>query len=258
MPISLISDSQKKTISSIIDDIHETFARSITVYEEGKKVLININRQLKLSGFTGDDAHLNGTYTQQSASTYAQENGDGTVELVVNSIPTESDPSLSEYFWTVVDGSDNDPGSGSPSTTSNTLTSSSGDTRLQPYQMTWSGLTLTEFVVRDTFNGVYGRHFIGRNKTTKTTTVQHTIKARIKYINAREQNLADGNIGSQLDIDLIDGSVRITVDADGFDILKEAKRCEFEGRKYTINSKGNPTGIFGPQYYHFYLSPIEE
>jgi hypothetical protein len=40
--------------------------------------------------------------------------------------------------------------------------------------------------------------------------------------------------------------------------LKEAKRCEFEGRKYTIESKGNPTGIFGPQYYHFYLSPIEE
>jgi len=61
-----------------------------------------------------------------------------------------------------------------------------------------------------------------------------------------------------LDINLIDGSVRITVDESGFEILKEAKRCEFEGRKYTIDSKGNPTGIFGPQYYHFYLSPIEE
>tara|TARA_R110000772_G_scaffold249040_1_gene363209 strand:+ start:277 stop:735 length:459 start_codon:yes stop_codon:yes gene_type:complete len=152
MATSLISDSQKSTIKAIIDDIHETFARNITVYEEGKKILI-------------------------SAS--------------------------SEY------------------------------------------------------NGIYGKTSSGTASTSKTS-VAHTIKARIKYINAREQNLSDGNISSQLGIETIDGSVRITVDQSGFVILKEAKRCEFEGRKYTIESKGNPTGIFGPQYYHFYLSPIEE
>ena len=61
MATSLISDSQKDTIKAIIDDIHETFARSITVFEEGKKVLISVNRQLTLNGFTGDNAHLNGT-----------------------------------------------------------------------------------------------------------------------------------------------------------------------------------------------------
>jgi hypothetical protein len=152
MATSLISDSQKNTIKAIIDDIHETFARNITVYEEGKKILI-------------------------SAS--------------------------SEY------------------------------------------------------NGIYGKTSSGTSSTSKTS-VSHTVKARIKYINAREQNISDGNISSQLDIETIDGSVRITVDASGFEILKEAKHCEFEGRKYTIDSKGNPTGIFGPQYYHFYLSPIEE
>ena len=152
MATALISDTQKNTIKSIIDDIHETFARNITVFEEGRKVLIAASPE---------------------------------------------------------------------------------------------------------FNGVYGRTGATSSSVTKTV-VSHTLKARIKYINAREQNLADGNIASQTDIDLIEGSVRITVDATGFEILKEAKRCEFEGRKYTINSKGNPTGIFGPQYYHFYLSPIEE
>ena len=40
MATSLISDSQKNTIKAIIDDIHETFARNITVYEEGEKILI--------------------------------------------------------------------------------------------------------------------------------------------------------------------------------------------------------------------------
>ncbi len=152
MATALISDSQKNTIKAIIDDIHETFARNITVYEEGEKVLI-------------------------SAS--------------------------SEY------------------------------------------------------NGIYGKTSTG-SSSTKKVVVSHTVNARIKYINAQEQNFSDGNVSSQPDIDLVDGSVRITVNADGFDILKEAKRCEFEGRKYTIDSKGNPTGIFGPQYYHFFLSPIEE
>ena len=152
MATSLISDSQKNTIKAIIDDIHETFAREITVYEEGKKILI-------------------------AAS--------------------------SEY------------------------------------------------------NGIYGKTSTG-STSTSTTAVSHTIKARIKYIDANELNLADGNINSQLDVELVDGSVRITVDAAGFNILKEAKRCEFEGGKYQIVTKGNPTGIFGPQYYHFYLKPLEE
>ena len=152
MPTSLISDSQKNTIKAIIDDIHETFARNITVYKEGRKVLI-------------------------AAS--------------------------SEY------------------------------------------------------NGIYGRTG-GGSTSVNTTSVSHTIKARIKYIDAQEVNLSDGNLNSQLGIELVDGSVRITVDAAGFNILKEAKRCEFEGGKYEIVTKGNPTGIFGPQYYHFYLKPIEE
>ena len=152
MATSLISDSQKNTIKAIIDDIHETFARNITVYEEGEKVLI---------------------------------------------------------------------------------------------------------AASSTYNGVYGRSNSG-TKTTQKTIVSHTIKARIKYIDANAVNLADGNISSSPEIEMMDGSVRITVDEAGFEILKEAKRCEFEGRKYTIETKGNPTGIFGPQYYHFYLAPIEE
>lgn len=152
MPKSLISASQKTAIQNIIDDIHETFARNITVYEEGKRVLISASSK---------------------------------------------------------------------------------------------------------YNGIYGKAGGGTSSVSRTV-VSHTIKARIKYLDAKEQNLADGQINSQAGIEFTEGEVRITVDSDGFAILKEAKRCEFEGRKYTINSKGNPTGIFGPQYYHFYLKPLEE
>ena len=140
---SSISDSQKNIIKAIIDDIHETFAREINVYEEGRKILISASAQ---------------------------------------------------------------------------------------------------------YNGIYGRSS-GGNKTTTTDPIVHTIKARIKYIDASSKYLpnTDGKIDAQMGIEFIDGSVRITVDANGFEILKEAKRCEFEGRKYTIDSKGNATGMFGPQ-----------
>ena len=40
MATPLISESQKNTIKSIIDDIHQTFARNITVYKEGQTVSI--------------------------------------------------------------------------------------------------------------------------------------------------------------------------------------------------------------------------
>jgi hypothetical protein len=152
MPTSYISDALKTQLQGTIDNLHETFARTITVYEEGEKILI---------------------------------------------------------------------------------------------------------AASSTYNGVYGKTNTGNTSVSKTV-VSHSIKARIKYINAKDESLSDGSINSQLDIDLINGSVRITVDTSGFEILKEAKRCEFEGRKYEISSKGTATGMLGPQYYHFFLKPLDE
>jgi len=152
MGTSFITDSYKNIIKTAIDNLHETFGRNITVYEEGRKVLI-------------------------AAS--------------------------SEY------------------------------------------------------NGIYGRTDSG-SASTSVSVVSHTIKARIHYINAKSKNFADGNVDSQLDLDLIEGSVQLQVDASGYEILKEAKRCEFEGRRYSISNKGNPNGIFCLHYYYFFLKPLDE
>jgi hypothetical protein len=152
MATSYISETLKTQLQATIDNVHETFARTITVYEEGERVLI---------------------------------------------------------------------------------------------------------AASSTYNGVYGKTNTGGTSVSRTS-VSHSIKARIQYINAKDESLSDGQINAQPDIDLINGSVKITVDESGFAILKEAKRCEFEGRKYEIASKGNPTGILGPQYYHFFLKPLDE
>ena len=125
MATPLISESQKNTIKSIIDDIHQTFARNITVYKEGQTVSIAASAE---------------------------------------------------------------------------------------------------------FNGIYGRSGGGEKTVTKTVS-STTILARIKYIDAKEQGFVDGNVGSQLDFKLMDGEVRITVDNAGFELLKDATRCEFEVEK---------------------------
>ena len=61
MPTSLISDSQKNIIKAIIDDIHETFAREINVYEDGRKILISASSQY--NGIYGRPSSGNKTTT---------------------------------------------------------------------------------------------------------------------------------------------------------------------------------------------------
>ena len=54
------------------------------------------------------------------------------------------------------------------------------------------------------------------------------------------------------------GSVKIKVDATGYNYLKEARKVEFDGRRYGIGSDRKTYGMFGPKYYSFILTPINE
>jgi type IV secretory pathway protease TraF len=54
------------------------------------------------------------------------------------------------------------------------------------------------------------------------------------------------------------GTVKIKVAEDGYLVLKEARKVEFDGRRYSIVSDNKPYGMFGPKYYSFFLSPINE
>ena len=40
MATSLISSSEKAALEAVIDDIHETFARTITVFKEASSIVI--------------------------------------------------------------------------------------------------------------------------------------------------------------------------------------------------------------------------
>lgn len=105
------------------------------------------------------------------------------------------------------------------------------------------------------YNSIYR---FSKTSEVEIEPVYHTVKARIEYENAKNNNLRDDEIDSAPQINLPNGSVVVTVDPNGFELLKDSERVEFEGRKYTISSDGNPKGFFGPQYYDFILKPIED
>lgn len=120
-------------------------------------------------------------------------------------------------------------------------------------------ITVFKIGTRTAISSSQNYNFIYRQQSTNTETTEvfQTFKARIKYVSAEEQLLPDGNAG-QDKIILPAGSVKIKVDINGYNYLKEAKRVEFDGFRFSIKSDGKPLGMFGPQYYEFLLLPIDE
>jgi hypothetical protein len=120
--------------------------------------------------------------------------------------------------------------------------------------------TRTVVASSNNYNYVYKQ----QSANTQTTTVSQTFQARIKYVDMEEELLTDrassqaGNQNSQNKIILPVGTVKIKVNLQGYNYIKEAKRIEFDGRRFSIKSDAKPLGMFGPQYYEFILIPSDE
>lgn len=107
-----------------------------------------------------------------------------------------------------------------------------------------------------TYNGFYGADTNTAANQPSYVTKSYTFKAKISYLsNDRE---AYPGASNQERMFYPNGSVKIKVNEDAFPYLKEAKKIEFDGRRYTITSDYKPNGIFGPRYYSFLLTPINE
>ena len=104
-----------------------------------------------------------------------------------------------------------------------------------------------------TYNALYKK----QSSNTTTTEVSQTFQARIKYVDMNEELLKNPNLG-QDKIIMPTGVVKIKVNLEGFNYVKEAKRVELDGRRFSIKSDGKPLGMFGPQYYEFILTPLDE
>ncbi len=67
-----------------------------------------------------------------------------------------------------------------------------------------------------------------------------------------------GQVGTQNKVILPDGSVKIVVKEAGYNYIREARRVEFDGRKFAIKSDGSPRGLTSNRFFTFLLTPIDE
>ena len=111
----------------------------------------------------------------------------------------------------------------------------------------------------NSWNSLYRRTNTGSNTAVEYTTVSQTFEARIYYDYMDTSYLTnDGpseQAGTQNKVVVADGTVRIVVKESAYDYLSEARRVEFDGIKFIIESDGEPRGFTSNQFYTFILSP---
>jgi hypothetical protein len=112
------------------------------------------------------------------------------------------------------------------------------------------------------WNSLYGRTNTGSDSAVEYSIASETFSARIYYDNMDTAYLNDGGrteqAGSQNKVLVADGTVRIVVQETAYNYLLEARRVEFDGKKFIIESDGEPRGLTENQFYTFALSPVDE
>jgi len=107
--------------------------------------------------------------------------------------------------------------------------------------------------------------FYGSQQTPELETTSLTTDARIRYVKAEEELLIrkDGSTlsGNQDKIVLPAGSVKIKVNQEAYEFLKNAQRVELDGNRFAVVSNARLIAMFGPTispYYEFLLTPTDE
>lgn len=108
----------------------------------------------------------------------------------------------------------------------------------------------------------YNAYYKQNASSTELTEVSQTFSARIRYIKMEEEFFteSDGSTASAIQsrVVLPAGSVKLKVDSTGYDYIKDAKRIEFDGKRFAVKHNPRPIGFFEPNYYEFILIPTTE
>jgi len=101
------------------------------------------------------------------------------------------------------------------------------------------------------------------NETGGATTIENVpqkqiFKARVLYDDNRDMEYF-GEFGGANKIRRVDSSsrVRIKLKKADFDYIKDAKRVEFDGRMFLVDSDARAHGLFNVDFYTLYLKPVE-
>ena len=114
---------------------------------------------------------------------------------------------------------------------------------------------ITIISTSSSFNALYQTDIDNKSPTPVTyTPISYTVKAIIHYINQNESNLSLAS--GQQEINYPTGSIKIKIHESSVSYLSQAKKVEFDDRRYSLTSDRKPHGMFGPKYYSYLLTPI--
>ena len=103
------------------------------------------------------------------------------------------------------------------------------------------------------YNYVYRVNSSGKKSYTETPQ-RMVVQGSILYGSAEQDVWSDPDVKSQLRIKIPSNTVRVRTNKTVYDILKEAKRIELEGIRYSFASDFRPHGLFQNNFYDsFYL-----
>lgn len=106
--------------------------------------------------------------------------------------------------------------------------------------------------------------FYKQDSTTATREENYEVfYARIKYVKMEEEFFTerDGSSTTSTSSKVIlpVGSVKLKVDATGYAYIKDAKRVEFDAKRFAIKHNPRPIAFFSPtDCYEFILIPLDE
>ena len=101
-----------------------------------------------------------------------------------------------------------------------------------------------------TYNALYSR--IKNDPTTRSKVTKATVKARIAYASDQKEIDLPGT-RSQINVQMDEGSVRVKIDQNGYELFTQAAKIEIDGEIFRIVSDPAKVGPFAVQFYTLFL-----
>jgi hypothetical protein len=101
------------------------------------------------------------------------------------------------------------------------------------------------------FNPLYGRKKDSQNINSDVAETKYEYQARVYYPKDQDQDITDA--GSQFNLVVSKGRVRLKVTVEAYEKMKVASRIEVNDYLYVIDSDPTFIGPFGVRYCHLYL-----
>lgn len=96
----------------------------------------------------------------------------------------------------------------------------------------------------------------GQTTSIINTPVYKTFKARIFYNDdIKKQYWSEQSVNTQIKLQLVVGSVRLKIDAEAYEYIKDGRRFDVDGKRFVLDSSFRPHGLFDNKYYTLYLKP---